>query len=149
MRAVVQRATRGRVVVDGVVVGAIDAGVVVFLGVDRDDDDQDVEYIANKIAGLRIFPDAEDKMNLSLEQCGKEALVVSQFTLLADCRKGRRPGFSRAASGEQANTLYEAVVQRLRARGIRVATGVFQADMQVDVSNDGPVTMLLDSKKEF
>lgn len=149
MRAVVQRVTQGRVVVDGAVVGAIDAGVVVFLGVDRDDDDQDVEYIANKISGLRIFPDADDKMNLSLEQCGKEALVVSQFTLLADCRKGRRPGFSRAASGEQANALYEAVVERLRARRIRVATGVFQADMQVDVSNDGPVTMLLDSKKEF
>lgn len=149
MRAVVQRVTRASVVADKAVVGAIAGGVVVFLGVDRADDETDVEYMANKIAGLRIFADAEDKMNLSLTQYGGEALVVSQFTLLADCRKGRRPGFSRAASGQTANTLYEAVVERLRSRGIGVATGVFQADMQVDLSNDGPVTMLLDSKKEF
>jgi D-tyrosyl-tRNA(Tyr) deacylase len=149
MRAVVQRVTQARVVVDGAEVGAIAAGVVVFLGVDRADDETDVEYMASKIAGLRIFADAEDKMNLSLTQCGGEALVVSQFTLMADCRKGRRPGFSHAASGQTANARYEAVVERLRSMGIRVATGVFQADMQVDLSNDGPVTMLLDSKKEF
>lgn len=149
MRAVVQRVTHARVVVDGAEVGAINAGVVVFLGVDRTDDETDVEYMARKIAGLRIFADAEDKMNLSLTQCGGDALLVSQFTLMADCRKGRRPGFSRAASGESANARYEAVVERLRSMGIRVATGVFQANMQVDLSNDGPVTMLLDSKKEF
>ena len=149
MRAVVQRVTHARVVIDEAEVGAIGAGVVVFLGVDRADDETDVEYIASKIAGLRIFADSEDKMNLSLMQCGGEALVVSQFTLLADCRKGRRPGFSRAASGQMANTLYLAVVERLDSMGIRVATGVFQADMQVDLSNNGPVTMLLDSKKEF
>jgi len=149
MRAVVQRVTQARVVVDGAEVGAICSGLVVFLGVDRADDETDVEYIAGKIAGLRIFADAEDKMNLSLIQCGGEALVVSQFTLLADCRKGRRPGFSRAASGQMANELYEAVVERLRSLEVMVATGVFQADMQVDLSNDGPVTMLLDSKKEF
>ncbi|MFO7832137.1 MAG: D-aminoacyl-tRNA deacylase [Desulfuromonadaceae bacterium] len=149
MRAVVQRVTRARVVVDGAEVGAIGAGVVVFLGVDRADDEADVEYMAGKIAGLRIFADVEDKMNLSLTQCGGEALVVSQFTLMADCRKGRRPGFSRAAAGLMASALYEAVVERLSSMGIKVATGVFQADMQVDLSNDGPVTMLLDSKKEF
>ncbi|MCA1797461.1 MAG: D-tyrosyl-tRNA(Tyr) deacylase [Geobacteraceae bacterium] len=149
MRAVVQRVIRAQVVVDEVVVGAVGAGVVVFLGVDRTDEETDAEYIANKIAGLRIFSDTQDKMNLSLMQCGGEALVVSQFTLLADCRKGRRPGFSRAASGTMAANQYEAVVERLRSLGIRVATGVFQADMQVDLSNDGPVTMLLDSKKEF
>lgn len=149
MRAVVQRVTQARVVVDEAEVGAISSGLVVFLGVDRADSESDVEYMASKIAGLRIFADAEDKMNLSLTQWGGEALVVSQFTLLADCRKGRRPGFARAASGQTANTLYEAVVERLRSMGIRVATGVFQADMQVDLINDGPVTMLLDSKKEF
>lgn len=149
MRAVIQRVTHARVVVEGTEVGAIGAGLVVLLGVDRTDGMPDVEYLAAKIAGLRIFPDAEGKMNLSLEHCGGEALVVSQFTLLADCRKGRRPGFSRAASGDTANSLYEAVVEALRRTGIRVATGVFQADMQVDLCNDGPVTMLLDSKKEF
>ncbi|MFN2257623.1 MAG: D-aminoacyl-tRNA deacylase [Desulfuromonadaceae bacterium] len=149
MRAVVQRVIRAQVVVDEVVVGAVGAGVVVFLGVDRTDEETDAEYIANKIAGLRIFSDTQGKMNLSLMQCGGEALVVSQFTLLADCRKGRRPGFSRAASETMAANQYEAVVERLRSLGIRVATGVFQADMQVDLSNDGPVTMLLDSKKEF
>ncbi len=149
MRAVVQRVTHARVVVEGAEVGAIGAGVVVLLGVDRADDAADVEYMANKIAGLRIFADAADKMNLSLTQCGGEALVVSQFTLLGDCRKGRRPGFSRAAAGPRANALYTAVVERLRSIGIRVATGVFQADMQVELSNDGPITLLLDSKKEF
>lgn len=149
MRAVVQRVTQARVVVDGVEAGAIGAGVVVFLGVDRADDKTDVEYMSGKISGLRIFADAEGKMNLSLAQRGGEALVVSQFTLMADCRKGRRPGFSRAAPGQMAIALYEAVVERLSSLGIKVATGVFQADMQVDLSNDGPVTMLLDSKKEF
>jgi D-tyrosyl-tRNA(Tyr) deacylase len=149
MRAVVQRVSRARVIVEGEEVGAIKRGVVVLLGVDQNDNEADVEYMANKIAGLRIFPDAEDKMNLSLLQCEGEALVVSQFTLMADCRKGRRPGFSRAASGQMANSLYEAMVERLRSLGTRVATGVFQADMRVDLSNDGPVTMLLDSKKEF
>ncbi len=149
MRAVIQRVTQARVTVDGTQVGAIGRGLVVLLGVGHADTQADVEYMAAKLAGLRIFPDAEDKMNLSLMQIGGAALVVSQFTLLGDCRQGRRPGFSQAAPGEQANALYEAVVDRLRSMDIEVATGIFQADMQVELSNDGPVTMLLDSKKEF
>lgn len=149
MRAVIQRVTQARVTVAGAQVGAIGRGLVVLLGVGHTDTPADVEYMATKIAGLRIFPDAEGKMNLSLVQTGGAALVVSQFTLLGDCRQGRRPGFSQAAPGALANALYEAVVDRLRCMDIEVATGVFQADMQVELSNDGPVTMLLDSKKEF
>ncbi len=149
MRAVIQRVTQARVTVDGTQVGAIGRGLVILLGIAHADTQIDVEYMATKIAGLRIFPDSEDKMNLSLIQVGGAALVVSQFTLLGDCRQGRRPGFSQAASGVQANALYEAVVEQLRGMDIEVATGVFQADMQVELNNDGPVTMLLDSKKEF
>ncbi|MDY0212404.1 MAG: D-aminoacyl-tRNA deacylase [Desulfuromonadaceae bacterium] len=149
MRAVIQRVTRAKVTVDGAQVGAIGCGLVVLLGVGHLDTQVDVEYMAAKIAGLRIFPDTEGKMNLSLVQTGGAALVVSQFTLLGDCRQGRRPGFSQAAPGALANALYAAVVGRLRSMDIEVATGVFQADMQVELSNDGPVTMLLDSKKEF
>lgn len=149
MRAVIQRVSEAEVSVGGAVVGSIRRGLVVLLGVAHGDDSADARYIADKTAGLRIFPDAEGKMNLDLEQIGGAALVVSQFTLLADCRKGRRPGFSQAAQPESANKLYEAVVERLKDMGIPVATGVFQADMQVQLVNDGPVTMLLDSKKEF
>jgi D-tyrosyl-tRNA(Tyr) deacylase len=149
MRAVVQRVSRGRVVIDQKVVGEIGAGIVVLLGVGRDDTPEAAAYLAEKIANLRIFEDAEGKMNRSLLDTGGAALVVSQFTLYGDVRRGRRPGFDRAAPPEPANRLYEAFVVELRARGIHVETGVFQAQMTVDLANEGPVTILLDSEKTF
>jgi len=149
MRAVIQRVTSAHVEVDGQTCGAIGPGLVVLLGVAAGDSQQDVIYLADKIINLRIFADADDKMNLSLAQINAELLAVSQFTLLADCRKGRRPGFSQAAPAQVAEELYELFVAELRARGIVVACGIFQTDMQVHLVNDGPVTMLLDSRKEF
>ena len=149
MRAVVQRVSHGRVVIDQKVVGEIGAGVVVLLGVGREDTPDAAAYLAEKIANLRIFEDAEGKMNRSLLETGGAALVVSQFTLYGDVRRGRRPGFDRAASPEAANSLYENFVAELRARGVRVETGVFQAHMTVDLANEGPVTILLDSEKTF
>ncbi|GAW92696.1 D-aminoacyl-tRNA deacylase [Calderihabitans maritimus] len=149
MRAVVQRVTRGRVTVDGRETGAIGCGLLIYLGVGREDREEDVEYLADKIANLRIFPDREGKMNLSLLEVGGEALVVSQFTLYGDCRKGRRPNFTAAASPDEASRLYDLFVEALSARGIKTATGLFQAYMLVESINDGPVTMLLDSKKIF
>lgn len=149
MRAVVQRVTAGRVKIGGETVAAIGHGLVILLGVGEDDTAQDAEYLANKIAGLRIFSDGEGKMNLSLAETGGEALVVSQFTLYGDCRHGRRPSFSRAAGAEQARILYELFVACLAERGIKTVTGQFQAMMLVEIHNDGPVTLLLDSHKEF
>lgn len=149
MRAVVQRVSRAAVVVDERTVGAIDRGLLVLLGVARGDTPQDAAYLADKTAGLRIFTDDDGKMNRSVEEIDGAILVVSQFTLLGDCRKGRRPGFTEAAPPELADTLYEDYVATLRSRGITVATGVFRADMQVTLINDGPVTMLLDSRKHF
>jgi D-tyrosyl-tRNA(Tyr) deacylase len=149
MRAVVQRVKKASVSVAGEIVGAIDQGLCVFLGVGRDDDGADASYLAEKIAHLRIFSDAEDKMNLSLKDINGEILAISQFTLFGDCRKGRRPGFSDAAPPEAANELYEKFVAHLEQNGIPVKTGIFQADMLVSIDNDGPVTMLLDSKKLF
>ena len=149
MRAVVQRVSRARVTVEGEVVGSIGPGLLVLLGVEKADDKSDAAYLAKKTAGLRIFPDEAGKMNTSVAEVGGEALVVSQFTLLGDCRKGRRPSFDRAAAPEKADSLYEQYVAELRAEGLRVQTGVFQAMMQVDLTNDGPVTILLDSKKVF
>lgn len=149
MRAVVQRVREASVVVEELTVGAIDQGLMVLLGVARDDAPRDAAYLAEKTAGLRIFEDDEGKMNRSVEEIGGGILVVSQFTLLGDCRKGRRPGFTDAAPPELADQLYEDYVTTLRARGITVATGVFRADMQVHLVNDGPVTMLLDSRKQF
>ncbi|MGI6343796.1 MAG: D-aminoacyl-tRNA deacylase [Bacillota bacterium] len=149
MRAVVQRVTFGSVAVDGQVVGQIDRGLVVFLGVGQDDAPQDAEYIASKLAGLRIFADEQGKMNLSVEDIGGEILMISQFTLHGDARRGRRPSYSHAASPDLADALYEHCIATLRAAGIRVATGVFQAMMQVVIHNDGPVTILLDSKRLF
>ncbi|WP_432822148.1 D-aminoacyl-tRNA deacylase [Trichloromonas sp.] len=149
MRAVLQRVSEASVVVAGDSVGAIGQGLMILLGVEQGDSETDARYLAEKCAQLRIFEDLAGKMNLSVEDIGGELLVVSQFTLLADCRKGRRPGFSRAALPESAETLYRQFVELLRGRGLTVATGVFQAEMQVNLINDGPVTMLLDSRKGF
>ncbi|OEU72244.1 MAG: D-tyrosyl-tRNA(Tyr) deacylase [Desulfuromonadales bacterium C00003068] len=149
MRAVIQRVTSARVEVDQTVTGSIAQGLVVLLGVAAGDTEKDLNYLVDKILNLRIFEDEEGKMNLSLAQIEGELLAVSQFTLLADCRKGRRPGFSAAAPPESARQLYDLFVDQVRQRGITVGCGVFQADMQVHLVNDGPVTMMLDSRKEF
>jgi D-tyrosyl-tRNA(Tyr) deacylase len=149
MRAVVQRVTRATVEVADKLVGEIDAGLLVLLGVARDDGKEDADYLAEKITNLRIFNDQQGKMNLSLRDRGGAVLVVSQFTLYGDTRHGRRPSYIDAAEPEKANALYEYFVERVRSQGIRVETGVFQAMMQVNLTNDGPVTILLDSKKTF
>lgn len=149
MRAVVQRVSRAKVTVAGEVAGEIGQGLLVLLGVADDDGQQDAEYLAEKLVGLRIFPDEEGKMNRSLVEASGAMLVVSQFTLYGDCRKGRRPSFIRAARPEQAVDLYRAFVAEVRGRGITVATGRFQEHMDVELVNDGPVTLLVDSRKEF
>lgn len=149
MRAVLQRVTEASVVVTEETVGAIKRGLMILLGVEQGDTETDACYLAEKCAQLRIFEDQAGKMNLSVEDIDGELLVISQFTLLADCRKGRRPGFSRAAPPESADQLYQQFVELLRQRGLTVATGVFQAEMQVHLINNGPVTMLLDSRKGF
>jgi D-aminoacyl-tRNA deacylase len=149
MRAVLQRVSHARVRVDSAIVGEIAHGLVVFLGVSGQDTAADVTYVAAKIRELRIFSDDQGKMNRSIEDVGGAVLLVSQFTLYADCRKGRRPSFDAAAPPALAKTLYEDVIGALRTSGLTVATGVFQADMQVELVNDGPVTMLLDSTKMF
>lgn len=149
MRAVVQRVTDADVSVDNKITGAIGKGYTVLLGVEEGDSESDAEYMAEKIAGLRVFEDNEGKMNLSLMDIGGEVLSVSQFTLLADARKGRRPSFVKAARPEEANRLYQYFNQRLRDMGITVAEGVFQAEMLVRINNDGPVTILIDSRKLF
>lgn len=149
MRAVVQRVSESDVTVDGKVVGAIDRGLLVLLGVAEDDEEEDARMMADKIIGLRIFNDDQGKFNLALEDVGGAVLVISQFTLLGDCRKGRRPSFSTAARPEKAVPLYERVVQLLRERGVTVATGTFGAHMDVRLVNDGPVTVLIDTKKTF
>jgi D-tyrosyl-tRNA(Tyr) deacylase len=149
VRAVIQRVSEASVTVDQQTVGAIGQGLMVLLGVAQGDTSQEAKALAEKTAGLRIFEDDAGKMNRSVEEIGGSLLVVSQFTLLGDCRKGRRPGFTDAASPELADQLYEEYVAALRSRGVNVATGVFRADMQVALVNDGPVTMLLDSRKQF
>lgn len=149
MRAVVQRVSEARVTVDGEVVGQIGPGLCVLLGVADDDTLDDVTYTANKIVGLRIFEDDAGKMNLSLAEQGRAMLVVSQFTLFGDCRKGRRPSFITAAGPEQGNELYEAFCEQVRGQGIEVATGRFRAMMDVALVNQGPVTLLIDSRKAF
>lgn len=149
MRAVVQRVTSAAVTVDARTVGSIGRGLLVFVGVEQDDGPADAAYIAGKIRDLRIFEDDARHMNRSLADTGGAVLVVSQFTLAADCRKGRRPSFDRAAAPGVARPLYEDVVRRLRDDGLVVATGEFQAMMQVALVNDGPVTILLDSRKGF
>jgi D-tyrosyl-tRNA(Tyr) deacylase len=149
MRSVVQRVTRASVTVGGVVTGAIGRGLVVLVGVAVDDADGDAEALAHKIAGLRVFDDEHGAMNLDLEAVDGAVLLVSQFTLLGDVRKGRRPSFISAARGAMAPRLYELVAARLRAGGLLVETGVFGADMAVELVNDGPVTSLIDTKRAF
>lgn len=149
MRAVVQRVTRAGVTVDGRVTGSIGRGYMVLLGVQEGDGQADMDYICQKLVGLRVFEDAEGKMNLSIRDVGGSILMVSQFTLLGDARKGRRPSFIEAARPEEANAWYEKAVACLRADGMHVETGIFQADMQVELVNDGPVTILLDSRRCF
>ena len=149
MRAVVQRVSRAKVLVGQAVVGEIGPGLLVLVGVANEDGPQDVQYIAEKVRGLRVFPDEAGRMNRSVVETGGAILVVSQFTLHADCREGRRPSFDGAAPPALAQALYEEVVRTLRESGARIETGVFQADMQVELVNDGPVTILLDSAKTF
>jgi D-tyrosyl-tRNA(Tyr) deacylase len=149
MRAVVQRVKEARVTVGERLAGAIGPGLLVFLGVEEGDDARDANYIADKTAGLRIFEDADGKMNLSVADTHGAVLVVSQFTLLGDVRKGKRPSFVAAARPALAEPLCRACVDRLRAAGLRVEEGVFRADMLVKIYNDGPVTLLIDSRKRF
>jgi D-aminoacyl-tRNA deacylase len=149
MRAVVQRVTEAAVRVDGQVVGQIGAGLLVLLGVGQGDQESDADYLAEKILNLRILADAEGQMNLSVLDTRGDLLAVSQFTLYADTRRGRRPGYSAAAPPEEANRLYRYFVGRLRESGLRVEEGVFRAMMDVSLVNRGPVTILLDSAKTF
>jgi D-aminoacyl-tRNA deacylase len=149
MRAVVQRVASASVEVDGQVVGRIGRGLLVYLGAARDDGDADAAYVARKVASLRVFEDAEGKMGLSVQDVGGEVLVVSQFTLFGDLRKGRRPSFHGAAEPEEGCRRYEQVVTLLRGEGLRVDTGRFRAMMNVRADVDGPVTLLLDSTKAF
>ena len=147
MRAILQRVTSGKVTIEGKVNGEIGSGFVVLLGVGGNDTESEVELLTNKIANLRVFADGEGKFNLSALDVQAEMLVVSQFTLFADCRKGRRPSFTDAARPELAVPLYQKFVERLRAMGFHVETGVFQADMLVEIQNSGPVTIWLDTNE--
>ncbi|MGB9886858.1 MAG: D-aminoacyl-tRNA deacylase [Moorellales bacterium] len=149
MRAVVQRVRQARVLAEGEELGSIGLGLVVLLGIGQEDTAEDARYLADKIANLRIFPDSQGKMNCSLLEVGGEVLVVSQFTLYGDCRKGRRPNFTQAAEPGKAYPLYELMIEYLRGFGLRVATGRFAADMLVEIHNQGPVTILLDSHRVF
>lgn len=149
MRAVVQRVTESSVTVDGQITGATDEGLVVLIGVEKGDTDKDAGYIADKVSGLRIFEDENEKMNLSVKDVGGSILAISQFTLLGDVRKGKRPSFITAEDPEIANRLYHQVCENIRNQGIKVETGIFQAHMLVKINNNGPVTILLDSRKTF
>lgn len=149
MRAIVQRVSRASVTVGGEVVGRIDRGLLVLLGVGQADTEVDADYLVEKVTGLRIFEDENEKMNLSVQDVGGAVLAVSQFTLYGDVRKGKRPSFDAAARPDRAKELYEYFVAKIRDRGLRCETGVFQAMMQVDLVNDGPVTIMLDSQKLF
>lgn len=149
MRCVVQKVTRASVTVDGELVGAIENGYMVLVGAEEGDLEQDVNYCAEKISGLRVFEDEDDRMNLSLQDVGGAVLLVSQFTLLGDARHGRRPSFIRAARPEQAEPLFELLCRKIADKGIHVETGRFRTHMEVSLVNDGPVTILLDSKKGF
>ncbi|MCI6094544.1 MAG: D-aminoacyl-tRNA deacylase [Eubacteriales bacterium] len=148
MKAVVQRTARAGVSIDGNTVGRIDRGLLVLLGIEPDDGEADIEYMVKKCSGLRIFEDENGKMNLSVQDVGGSILLVSQFTLLGDARKGNRPSFTGAAVPEKAIPIYERVISEL-AKRLPVQTGVFGADMQVELVNDGPVTILLDSKRTY
>ncbi|MBQ3610799.1 MAG: D-tyrosyl-tRNA(Tyr) deacylase [Firmicutes bacterium] len=149
MRAVVQRVKKSSVTVYDKITGKIGQGLMVLIGVEDGDSEKDADYIADKVCSLRIFEDEQGKMNLSVEDIGGEVLAVSQFTLLADARKGRRPSFTKAAAPDEANALYRKVIDKIESRNINVEEGVFQAEMMVEIHNDGPVTILLDSNKMF
>ena len=148
MRAVIQRVDEARVTVDGTVVGEISKGLLVFLGIGTDDGEADLTFLKRKILNLRIFPDSDGKMNLSLADTGGAVLLVSQFTLYGDCRKGNRPSFIRAAPPDRADKLYQELIQQLHSAGVAVESGQFQAMMKVDLVNDGPVTLIVDSKTD-
>ena len=148
MRAVIQRVSKGRVTVKGRETGSIGKGFVVLLGISGDDALEDVEYLADKIVNLRVFEDSEGKMNLSIKDVGGDLLVISQFTLYGDCRKGRRPSYTDAAPPDMAEELYEEFVKECRQKDVRVETGQFQAHMEVELINDGQVTLFIHSKRE-
>lgn len=145
MRAVIQRVTHAQVEVNGHVTGAIEGGLLVLLGIQHEDTEQDAGYLTRKITGLRIFNDEAGKMNRCIKDVGGSLLVVSQFTLYGDCRKGMRPSFDRAARPDHAKRLYEYFIEQVRTTGVRIQTGVFQASMQITLTNDGPVTLICES----
>lgn len=149
MRAVVQRVKGTRVMVSDKITGQIDMGLLVYLGVEKDDNDKDLEYILDKVVNLRVFVDEDDKMNLSLSEVNGQVLVISQFTLYGDCRKGRRPSFSNAAQLHKAQDYYNRFIKAIKEKGIHTEAGVFRAHMEVESINHGPVTILLDSRKAF
>ncbi len=148
MKALVQRVSSGSVTVDGEITGKIGQGLVILLGISQFDDHADADFVADKCVNLRIFVDGEGKMNRSMLDIGGEALIISQFTLYGDCRKGRRPSFNEAARPEHAIPLYEYFVEKVRQTGIKVETGIFGAKMDVDIHNDGPVTLMVESKEK-
>lgn len=149
MRAVVQRVTYSSVEVNGEIVGEINKGFNVLLGISKEDTEEDMKYIKDKIINLRVFSDENDKMNLSLLDIQGELLLISQFTLYGDARKGRRPNFMNALGGEEAKKFYDKFIEMMKETGLKVQTGIFGADMKVDIKNDGPVTILLDSSRNF
>lgn len=149
MRVVVQRVISSKVIVEGNIVGSINRGLNLLIGISKEDSEEDLVYLRDKIVNLRIFEDDNDKMNLSLLDVKGDILAISQFTLYGDCRKGRRPNFMEAEGGERANSLYNKFVELLRETNLKVETGKFGAHMMVDIQNDGPVTLILDSKKNF
>jgi len=149
MRAVVQRVHTCSVCVDQEIVGEIDKGLLVYLGVEKDDTEEDMQYLVEKVSGLRIFSDSDGKMNLSVQDIQGQILAVSQFTLCADTRKGKRPSYNNAASPQMGEQYYNLFIDAVRAKGIKIETGIFGGKMQVKYTNDGPVTILLDSKKLF
>jgi D-aminoacyl-tRNA deacylase len=149
MRAVIQRVKSAQVIVNEKIIGSIGFGLLVLLGISREDNRDDADYLVEKTSNLRIFDDQDGKMNRSLLDVGGEMLIVSQFTLSADCRKGRRPSFTAAAEPAEAKKLYQYFIERVKEKGITVATGEFQALMEVGLINNGPVTILMDSKKVF
>ena len=148
MRALIQRVSRASVVVDNITVGSIDRGILLLLGVGQGDDEKDLDYLERKILALRIFPDEAGKMNLSAQEIKGELLIISQFTLFADTRKGNRPSFIKAGAPEMAKSMYENLILRLRKSGLKIECGVFAADMSISLVNEGPVTIMIDTKEE-